>query len=187
MTTQTLKSVQLSTDADTRLWRWCVGFGAGLAILGVIASANLIVAAIAASYAVGVLMFAGGILQLVHALSVRRRQRVALWTASGLLYLLAASIVLYEPLFAAGMLTLLLAAALAASGVMRIVHALAHRPRGWGWLCASGVLSTAVGFIIAIGWPISAVWMLGLFLAVDLLFQGVMLMLVGCALKPANI
>jgi len=187
MTTQTLKFVQLSADADTRLWQWCVGIGAGLAMLGMIASANLIVAAIAATYVAGVLMFAGGILQLVHAFSVRRWQRVALWAASGLLYLLAASIVLYEPLFAAGMLTLLLATALAASGVMRIVHALAHRPRGWGWLCASGVLSTAVGVIIAIGWPISAVWMLGLFLAVDLLFQGLMLMLVGFALKPANI
>jgi len=187
MTTQTLKLVQLSTDADTRLWQWCVGIGAGLAMLGMIASANLIVAAITATYLAGVLMFAGGILQLVHAFSVRRWQRVALWTASGLLYLLAAIIVLYEPFFAASMLTLLLAAALAASGVMRIVHALAHRPRGWGWLCASGVLSTVVGVIISIGWPISAVWVLGLFLAVDLLFQGVMLTLVGFALKPANI
>lgn len=185
MKTQVLKSPEFPAHAEARLWPRFVGIGGALAMLGMIASANLMLAAIAATYIVGCLMFAGAVLQLFHAFSVRQWTSVALWMASVLLYLAAATIILLEPLLAASMLTLLLAAALAASGIMRIVHAARHRPTGWGWLCASGALSLAVGGLIAVMWPIGALWLPGLVLAVDLLFQGLMLMLVGFTMKSA--
>ncbi|RUV11409.1 HdeD family acid-resistance protein, partial [Mesorhizobium sp. M5C.F.Ca.IN.020.32.2.1] len=39
------------------------------------------------------------------------------------------------------------------------------------------------GLVIAMGWPVNSVWVLGLFLAVDLIFQGWAFIAVGLALK----
>lgn len=170
---------------ETGLWGWFAGLGAALMLLGFIASANLILATLAATYAVGALMFAGGILQLVHAFAVRRWAWSAFWTLSGLLYLAAAAVVLYDPLFAARLLTLLLAVALGASGVVRAGIAIAWRGYGWGWMLMSGLISCALAAMIANSWPANVLWLLGLVLAVDLMVQGVMLMLIGFTLRAA--
>ncbi|WP_432653876.1 HdeD family acid-resistance protein [Sphingobium nicotianae] len=166
------------------MWGWFVGIGAALAALGFIASANLFLATMAATYIAGSMMFAGGILQLVHAVGVRRWTWVALWTLSGLLYLSASVAVLYNPAFAASLLTLLLGYALGASGLVRSVVSIGWRGNGWGWLLLSGLISLSVAAIILFGWPANSFWVLGMFLAIDLLMQGVMLMSVGFALRP---
>jgi uncharacterized membrane protein HdeD (DUF308 family) len=187
MATRSIDFVQFPQAKGAQLWGWFVGIGATIAMLGLVASANLMMAAIAATYFIGALMFAGGILQLVHAFGVRRWKRAALWTLSGILYLGAAGIVLREPVYAAGFLTLFLAVALGASGITRALYALGHHHRGWGWLLASGLISVGAAIVIGMGWPLNAVWVLGMLLAVDLLFQGTMLMFVGFSLKSARV
>ncbi|RUW62503.1 DUF308 domain-containing protein, partial [Mesorhizobium sp. M4B.F.Ca.ET.049.02.1.2] len=81
-------------------------------------------------------------------------------------------------------LTLLLAASLVASGVLRAWVGFRHRPeKGWGWLVAAGVISALAGLVIAMGWPVNSLWVLGLFLAIDLVFQGWSFIAIGLALK----
>ena len=187
MTTYTMRQDRVPPTIETRAWGWFVGVGAALALLGLIASTNLIFATMVATYVVGATMFAGGIVQLVHAFGVRRRGWIAFWIVSGLLYLTAAASVIYDPLFAASLLTLFLAISLGASGLARIGIALGWRGHGWGWMLASGIVSIAAALVVALGWPINAVWILGLVLAVDLSFQGIMLMLIGFTLREAGI
>lgn len=181
---------------DTESWGWFVRIGAVLALLGLVASANLllaataatyVVAAIAATYVVGAAMFAGGVLILVHAFGVRRWDWAAFWALSGLFYLAAAAAVLYEPLLAARLIVLVLAAAVGASGLVRVAVALGARAPGWGWMLASGLISIAAAVLIAIGWRTNAIWELGLILAIDLLFQGAMLMFIGFTLKGRRV
>ena len=77
-----------------------------------------------------------------------------------------------------------LAVALVASGVLRVWVGYGHRPEpGWGWIVAAGVISALAGLIIAMGWPVNSLWVLGLFLAIDLIFQGWSFIAVGLALK----
>ena len=91
-----------------RALAWALStLGTVLAMLGAFASANLMFATLAATITVGVLMFAGGVFQLVHAFGVRRQGRTWWWALSGLLYVGAALVTLADPLFAAGVLTLL--------------------------------------------------------------------------------
>ena len=82
------------------------------------------------------------------------------------------------------MLTLLLAISLVASGVLRAWVGLQHRPeKGWGWLVAAGVITALAGLVIASGWPVNSIWVLGMFLAIDLIFQGWSFIALGLALK----
>ena len=82
------------------------------------------------------------------------------------------------------MLTFLLAVALVASGALRAWVGYSHRPaNGWSWVVAAGLISVLAGLTIAMGWPVNSLWVLGLFLAVDLIFQGWTFIAVGLALK----
>lgn len=85
-----------------------------------------------------------------------------------------------NPVLASSVLTLLLALSTAASGIVRIWLGAGTMPeRGWGWIVASGVLSTVVGLIFLIGWPVDSAWLLGLVLCIDLIFQGCALVGLG--------
>lgn len=183
---QAMVELDVSLDIDTRLWSWFVGLGVVLALLGVIASANLLAATMVAAYTVGGLMCVAAALQLVHALRIRRRGPAGFWLVSSLLYLTASGIVLYDPFFAVRMVTLFLALALAAAGLVRAAMAIGMRGHGWGWMLLSGLVSMAAGALIVVGWPLTSFWLLGLVLAFELIFQGLTMTLLGVALRIAQ-
>ena len=81
-------------------------------------------------------------------------------------------------------LTLLLGAALVASGIMRII--LGFSMTGgtpWIWVVLSGIVTLLVGLIILSHWPVSSLFVLGLFLGIDLVFAGASWIAIGWALK----
>lgn len=165
-------------------WGWFVALGVLLLILGGIAFANLLVATVASVLFVGSMMLVGGIVEIVHAFGVRTWERFFFWFLSGLLYAVAGILAFANPLLASSVLTILLAIALAASGGFRIAFAMNHKDaKNWGWIVAAGAVSVLAGLLIALGWPVNSLWVLGMFLAVDLVMQGWALIAVGLALK----
>ncbi|MGB3847058.1 MAG: DUF308 domain-containing protein [Sphingopyxis sp.] len=172
---------------DNRLARkmglWFALAGIALLVLGLFGAANLIIAGIAATYSVGVAMLLGSIVQVAHAAAVRGWAQSAIWLGAGLLYLGAGLAVFYDPLFAARLFVLLLAASLAGSGLLRIAVAAGKRVRGRGWLLLSGSVSIVAALAIGLGWPGNSLWLLGFILAFDLGMQGIALLLVGHTLR----
>ncbi|MER8727422.1 HdeD family acid-resistance protein [Mesorhizobium sp. M1027] len=165
-------------------WGWFVALGVLLLIFGGIAFGNLFIATVASVYVVGWLMLMAGIVEIIHAFGVKTWGRFFYWLLSGLLYAVAGFFAFYNPLLASAVLTFLLAVALLASGVLRAWVGYSHRPQpGWGWVVTASVISALAGLVIAMGWPFNSVWVLGLFLAVDLIFQGWTFIAVGLALK----
>ena len=57
---------------------------------------------------------------------------------------------------------------------------------GWKWLALSGVFSLAAGLLIAAGWPENSLYLLGMLLAIDLIFQGWGVLWIGLALRKAD-
>jgi uncharacterized membrane protein HdeD (DUF308 family) len=165
-------------------WGWFVALGVLLLIFGGIAFGNLFIATVASVYVVGWLMLMAGIIEIIHAFGVKTWGRFFYWLLSGLLYAVAGFFAFDNPLLASAVLTLLLAIALVASGLLRSWVAFNHRPeQGWGWLLVAGVISILLGLIIAMQWPVNSLWVLGMFLAIDLIFQGWSFIAIGLALK----
>jgi uncharacterized membrane protein HdeD (DUF308 family) len=165
-------------------WGWFVALGIGLLILGIIAAANLLTATVASVLFVGVLMLIGGVAQIVLAFRVKTWGRFLFWLLSGILYAAGGVLAFVNPLLASTFLTLLLAFSLIFAGALRISVGFGTRPdKGWGWIVAAGVLTALAGIVIAVGWPVNSVWVLGLFLAVDLMFQGWSYIAFGLALR----
>lgn len=165
-------------------WGWFVALGVLLLIFGGIAFGNLFIATVASVYVVGWLMLMAGIIEIIHAFGVKSWSRFFYWLLSGLLYAVAGFFAFDNPLLASTVLTLLLAVALVASGALRAWVGYSHRPEsGWGWVVAAGLISVLAGLTIAMGWPVNSLWVLGLFLAIDLIFQGWSFIALGLALK----
>ena len=154
-------------------WGWFVALGVLLIMFGGIAFGNLLMATVASVYYVGIVMMIGGLLNLLHAFQVKGWESVLYWVLSGAFYTAAGLFAFVNPLLASSVLTFLLAVALIVAGCFRIWVGFKLRPlHGWGWMVIGGIVTLLAGLIIAAGWPVDSLWILGLFLAVDLVMQG---------------
>lgn len=168
-------------------WGWFVGLGIVMLVAGVIALGNLLAATVASVYLVGFMMLIAGGFQIAHAFGVKSWGGFFFWLLGGLLYAVAGVIAFSNPLLGAGVLTLLLAASLVASGAVRLWIGYKHwSHKGSGWIVAAAVITLLAGVVIAIGWPVNSLWVLGMFLAIDLIFQGWTCIALGLALKSGN-
>jgi len=83
-------------------------------------------------------------------------------------------------------LTLFLGAALVASGIVRIFLGFnMQHGSPWMWVVVSGLITLLLGVIILAHWPVSAVYTLGIFLGIDLVFAGASWISLGLALRNA--
>ncbi|TCM80927.1 HdeD family acid-resistance protein [Rhizobium sp. BK068] len=177
-------SDRLSLSSLQSKWGWFAALGLLLIVCGLIALANVALATVVSVYYVGILMLIGGIVYLVHAFQVRSWDQVLFWALSGVLYVLAGVFAFENPLLASAALTLFLAIALLIAGVFRIWVGWRMRPvKGWGWVLASGIITALAGVVVYLGWPVNSLWILGLFLACDLLIQGWSMLAFGLAIR----
>lgn len=168
-------------------WGWFVALGLLLLFLGIVASVHVLTAAMVSVWFIGLMMIIGGIAQLVHAWRTRPWPSFLLWSLSGLLYLAGGVIAFSNPMLGAMLLTLLLGASLIGLGFLRLWIWFNHRSQnGWSWLAVSGLISVVAGLLIAWGWPDNSVFIMGMLLAIDLIFQGWGLFLLGLALRNAR-
>lgn len=168
-------------------WGWFVALGLAFITLGLIASSHLLLATIVTVYYIGALMVLAGVLQVAQSFQLKQWGGFLLWLASGILYAAAGIMAFLNPALASSALTLLLALFTAASGIARTwLGAGGMSEPGWGWVVASGVLSTIVGLTLLLGWPVNSSWVLGLVLAVDLIFQGCAMLAAGLRLRSAS-
>ena len=123
--------------------------------------------------------------QFIAAFNVKSWGKFAFWLLLGALYVAAGVIAIMNPLLAAAYLTLMLGIALAVGGVLRIFLAFNMKSAGgpWGWVALSGVITFALGCMIIAQWPASSLFVLGVFLGIDLIFIGSGWLSMGLALR----
>lgn len=168
-------------------WGWFVALGVAFVLLGAVALGNMLLSTVVTALYVGVMMVIGGLVQVVHAFQLRTWGRFLFWLLAGVLYVVAGGLVISQPLLAAGIITLMIGVALVIGGAFRIFAAFGGRgTSGWGWLLFSGVISLLLGIEIIAGWPVNSVFILGLFLGIDLIINGVATALFGLSLRKAR-
>jgi uncharacterized membrane protein HdeD (DUF308 family) len=153
---------------------WIVALGVVYLIAGFIALGSVAMATVASVFFVGIMMILAGVVEIVNAFQVKSWGKFILWLLLGILYVVAGFAAFENPLFAAAILTLVLGVALIVSGIMRIILAFGMKEgMPWMWIVLSGVITFLLGAIILAHWPVSSVYVLGLFLGIDLVFAGV--------------
>ncbi len=166
------------------VWGWFFGIGLLSVIGGILALANPFVASITvAMLAAWFFMFVGAV-QLLQAYQMRAQPGfwgTLLW---GALMVLMAVLFILNPLAGVMSLTLMAGIVFLLIGAAKIAFALNMRPHsGWGWIALSGAGSLALSAVILIGYPQSALAVLGLLFGLELLFNGSAMLMLGLGLR----
>ncbi|KRR05774.1 HdeD family acid-resistance protein [Bradyrhizobium valentinum] len=168
-------------------WGWIVALGVVYLIAGFIALGSVAMATFVSVLVVGVMMIIAGVAEVFGAFQIKSWGKFLLWALLGVLYIIAGFVTFQNPLLAAVLLTLVLGASLLVSGIMRIVLAFSmKREAPWIWVALSGVITLLLGVLILLRWPVSSLYILGLFLAIDLIMAGAGWIGLGFGLRRAR-
>jgi uncharacterized membrane protein HdeD (DUF308 family) len=168
-------SVTAPYDERTSLRsRWWLVFAFGMVsvFVGLMAIGSPHIASSKSVFIIGVLLLVIGITEVIHAVMVRNLKSFAVHLLSAALYLIFGVFALEGPVHAVAVLTLLLAASFFVGGVLRIVFSLIEQFPAWPWVLLQGMVDLFLGVLIWRGWPESSLWVIGLFVGIDLLFHG---------------
>ena len=162
---------------------WFFALGIALIVLGLLALSSTTVTTFASVMFLGWLLFIGGIVQTIHALWLKTWSGFFLSVVLGILNLVAGALILIKPTVGVLSVTLLLAGFFIASGIIRIIAALVTRPRHWAWLLLNGIITLTLGILVGLQWPSSSLWVIGLFVGIDLVLSGWSLIALAMATK----
>ena len=154
-------------------WRWLLGVGILFVLLGIIGLSATFVVTIATVVFFGVMLLIGGGYQFADAFRYSGWKSRLSHILIALLYVIAGVIVVNDPLGTSSLFTMLIAGALIAIGVVRIFMAFQMRQiKGWIWLLFGGIAAIVLGTMIVAEWPLSGLWVIGMFIAIEMLIAG---------------
>jgi len=167
-------------------WKWFFILGLALIFLGTIALGSCYFVTMVTVVMFGVLILMGGIAQVISAFWAGKWSGFLLHLLIGILYIIAGFIIVDAPDKSAALLTLVMAAFFFVSGIFRIVTALSLRIPGWGWVLLNGIVTLLLGILIYKGWPATGESIIGLFVGIELIFNGWYWVMMGLGLKNAG-
>lgn len=171
-------------DTQTLSWKALLFEGIIFILLGVFALAHPFLVAMSLDLIIGSILLIAGIVQGYRALRSLKDPRATTLLIGAGFALVAGLLLLTYPLTGLLTLTLILTGFFLFDGVAKMVNAMQFRPlRGWGWLFFSGMLSFILAILILTGLPTTAIWILGIYVAIYLLFLGFSLILFSLFIK----
>lgn len=100
--------------------------------------------------------------------------------------LIASLLLLFFPLEGVAAVGMLLAAYLLVDAYANFSFGWEYRPnKGWWMPMINGVLSLLLALILLLGWPLSSIVLVGLFVGISLFFDGIVLVVLGMQAKKA--
>jgi len=153
-------------------WGWFLAFGIGMLLLGVAAVVRSVTATVVS------MLFFGWLLVLASGIEIAQAVMVGRWAGffqhllAAILFGVAGLLLVTRPLKSAEVVTLLMGMFFLVGGVFQLVGSVALALPGWGWHAADGVITFVLGLLVLAGWPTSGLWVIGLFLGIDLILYG---------------
>ncbi|HTU27267.1 MAG TPA: DUF308 domain-containing protein [Pirellulales bacterium] len=156
-------------------WLWVLLFGV-LLVLGGTAAIIVPPVTVGTTFAVtiflGALLMVGGVATIVSSFWIGRWSGFLVQMLVGLLYLASGFVITEQPVASAVLLTVFIAVMFIVLGTFRSVSALSIRYPQWGWSLLNGVVTLLVGLIIYRHIRTDALWVIGLLVGLEMLFNG---------------
>jgi len=167
-------------------WMPFLFLGLTLVILGILAIGSSFFVTMMTVAVIGVFLMVGGILQVINAFYTGRWSGFLLHVILGILYLVVGFMLLDAPMLNAITLTFLLASFFIVIGLFRMIGALTTHFPGWGWTLFNGVVTFLLGVLIYKHWPSSGLWVIGLFVGIEMVFAGWYWIMFASGLRTYN-
>lgn len=159
-------------DGLERDRKWFLAFGIFSIILGLVALSVPLLTTLLSVIFLGSILLVSGIFQIFRSLGANRDREFPLHLVIGVLYGIVGIIIIFNPAISAVSFTLLFAAFFIAAGALRIIRAAVARFSNWAWMVLSGIVTLALGILVWAGWPVSGLWVIGLFVGIEMVLYG---------------
>lgn len=153
-------------------WGSFFAIGLLLIILGSVAIYFNVFTTLFTVFFLGVLLVVSGVVQIAQSFLARRWSGLVLTLLTGILYIVVGFFCVARPLLSAASLTLLIAAFLLVGGLFRMIGSAFLQFDHWGWAFFNGLVTFILGVMIYSDWPVSGLWIIGLFVGIDMLLTG---------------
>ena len=165
-------------------WRWLLGLGILFVLLGMIGLGASFALTLASVLIFGIMLLIGGGYQFADAFRYSGWKSRLSHILIAVLYVIAGVIIMNDPMGASSIFTMMIAGALIAIGIVRIFMAFQMKQvKGWIWLLIGGIASIVLGAMIVAEWPSSGLWVIGMFIAIEMLFAGWGMVMMALAAK----
>lgn len=174
----------VAEQLNKRFGRYSIIVGFLLIILGSVGMVLPGLMSLETSIFIASLFLVGGIFWLSHSFKYSLRN----WGdwLKPVLLLVTGGFMLFYPLSGIAAVGLLLAVYLLLDAFGSFSLASSLRPaRGWGWMMFNGIMSLLLAMLFLIGWPATSMFLVGLYVAISLFFDGVVLVYIGWAQRHA--
>ena len=153
---------------------WSLALGIALVIAGVVALVFPVMTAVVASLYIGWFALIAGAIAIAVAIKTRSEPEFGWRLFMGVVYVALGLLLVVNPIAGAASLALFVGAMMAVLGVVEIALALRIKPhQGWGWVLANGILSLVLSILIAIGWPLGSLVLIGYLVGFQIITCGV--------------
>ena len=153
-------------------WWWLLLYGVLLTLCGTVAIVVPPLATGGILIVLGVALMVGGVATIILSFWAGKWTGLLVQLLVGVLYLVAGFAIFDTPIKAALVATLFIAALFIVVGAFRILAAMMVRFPHWGWALLNGIVTFLLGVVIYRHFPQSALWVLGLLVGLEMLFNG---------------
>jgi len=167
-------------------WKWFLALGILLLLLGFAVMSASFYATLFSVIIFGVFLISGGIIQLVQAFLARKWSGLFLSLMLGILYIITGLICIRNPASAAITITLWVAMFCFVVGIFRMLVSLIMQFDEWGWVFFNGLVTFLLGAMIYADWPLSGLWVIGLFVGIDMILSGWTWIILSLTAKPKS-
>ncbi|MFD5268458.1 HdeD family acid-resistance protein [Streptomyces sp. NPDC058335] len=158
---------------------WLAVLGVILVVAGLVGLVYTGVATLTSMLLFGWLLLIGGVVGLLHAVQARGTSFFWLGVIVAALNIAAGVVIISKPDEAAAALTMFAALLFLTGGLFRLVGSMVVRGSQFGWTLLLGVFDLLLGILVLIDWPSSSQYVIGCFLSLALLFDGLGLVATG--------
>lgn len=179
---------QLAKELSRKMnknWKFLLIIGALTLLLGIVGMGMNVTMTIVSIVYIGFFIILGGILHLIDAFIVDGWKNKLFGALIAVTYLIAGSLMIRYPAASAAWFTLFIAVFFLFVGAFRIFigFQLRKENKGWAWTVVSGVTAILLGILIYAQWPVSGLWVIGLFVSIELIMQGISTITVAMAVR----
>lgn len=167
-------SLRVSNEDLSAYSGWFLAWGVALVILGLLAIGASTFTTLLSIVFIGVIILLSGVVILIDTFTFWWGQwsGFLLHLLLGALYFVVGVMLISNPVEGSLSITFLLGLFYILVGITRIFYSLAIRLGRWQWSFFNGLLSLVLGILITGNLPTASLFVIGLFIGIDLVFSG---------------
>lgn len=183
-----INAIDLATVKELKNnWGSYLALGIMLNIVGTLAIIFAFTSTIFSVIYLGSMLVILGVFEAVQSFKIHPISRFILHFFLSTVCAITGLYLIFYPTINAINLTLLLAIFFVVTGILRIIFsAIGHTPHRF-WLLLNGIITLILGLLIWHQWPVSGLWVIGMFLGIDMVFMGWNWIMLALSLKDAKV